>query len=256
MLTAGEFIDGFKSQLTPYEQCYVILTVFSRSLAWFEMARSWPYFATKQKVFPLWTAGFRPLIFFTCSSHYLSILYVVYPIIFGVKAPAAYAGLVFGVLCGVTIGFWVFVYDPADYGEAYVKAQKKTTKKQREASDKIKLTYPTYFFTDWVNHFPMLLIFSKIAYDAGEDAFAFENIWLAPAWGITWLVLIFVPWRMIGGDALYADLRDDKSFAHKAITVVKLIVITIVGFVMGHFLNDIFVESVMKVLDVVGVGEL
>jgi len=218
------------------------------------MFRNWPYFRDEQKVFPVWLAGVRPLVFFTCSSHYLSILYVLWPVIFGEPAPASTAGFVFGVLCGVTIGFWVFVYDADDYGIAYTRAQKKLTKKQKAASNKIKLTYPTWYFTDWVNHCPMLVLFSKMAYDAGEEAFAWKNIWLAPAWGLTWLAVIFVPWRLIGGDALYADLRDDKSFGHKATVVVKLIVITMVGFTIGHFVNALFVESVQKVLNLVGVG--
>ena len=66
------------------------------------------------------------------------------------------------------------------------------------------------------------------------------------------MVGIFMPWRMIGGDALYADLRDDKSFGHKATVVIKLIVITLVGYILGHYLNAPFVEGVQRVVGVVG----
>ena len=46
----------------------------------------------------------RPLTFFTASGHYLTVLYVLWPLIFEEPAPAKLAGLCFAVLLGITIG--------------------------------------------------------------------------------------------------------------------------------------------------------
>jgi len=157
------FANKFVTELSPYEQFFVALALFSRSLAWYQMWLNWPYFSKQQKVFPVHLAMPRPLVFFTCSGHYLSIIYVVWPLLFNQALPASFAGLVFGVLCGVTIGFWVFVYEAADYGELYEKAQRKKTKKQRAADDQITLTYPSSFIIDTINHLPLLVMFSKVS---------------------------------------------------------------------------------------------
>ena len=96
----SDFITACGEILTPYEQFYVVFTIFVRLLAYTDLIRNWSYFMKTQKAFPPYLSFARFLVFFTASSHYLSILYVVYPVIFGEKAPASFAGFCFGVLCG------------------------------------------------------------------------------------------------------------------------------------------------------------
>lgn len=76
----------------------------------------------------------------------------------------------------------------------------------------------------------------QFAYDAGDAAFLLENSWMPMAWGIIWLVCIWAPFQFLGGDPLYADLRRDKAFAHKAMVIIKMIVITTFGYFAGMFL--------------------
>ncbi len=61
---------------------------------------------------------------------------------------------------------------------------------------------------------------------------------------------------MAGGDALYADLRRDKSLAHKTVTILKMIVITELGYLFGMLFNKAIVGGAVFVLQKVGVGEL
>jgi len=157
------FANKFVTELSPYEQFFVALALFSRSLQYYQVWLNWPYFSKQQKVFPVHLAMPRPLVFFTYTGHYLSIFYVVWPLLFDQAPPESFAGLTFGVLCGVTIGFWLFVCESEFYGELYEKAQRKKTKKQRAADDQITLTYPSSFIIDTINHLPLLVMFSKVS---------------------------------------------------------------------------------------------
>ena len=83
----------------------------------------------------------RPLTFFTCSGHYLSCLYILWPLIFNEPAPAPFAGLCFGVLVGITIGFWIFVYDGAAYAPLDVR------RKRKACDDSLRLTMEFWWTT-------------------------------------------------------------------------------------------------------------
>jgi hypothetical protein len=65
-----------------------------------------------------------------------------------------FAGLVFGVLFGITVGFWVFVYDINDY--------RPLKERRKDNDDSLTLCYETMWLTDWTNHGPLLLMFSKV----------------------------------------------------------------------------------------------
>lgn len=152
-----------------------------------------------------------------------------------------FAGLVFGCLFGITVGFWVFVYDPKDY--------RPLEERKKENDDSLSLCYDGFWLTDWSNHGPLLLMFSKFAYDAGDDVFLMENSWMPMAWGITWLVAIWAPWQVVGGDPLYADLRRDKPFAHKAMVIIKMIVITTFGYFAGMLLVNPVYGAWLQILE-------
>lgn len=186
---------------------------------------TWKYFEEVQTVVPCHLAHIRPLTFFTCSGHYLWCLYILWETLFGVSPPAEFAGLVWGVLFGITIGFWIFVYDPRDY--------RPLEERRKEANDALFLTYQGLWLTDWLNHGPLLLLFSKIVYEAGPEAFLVSNCWMPTAWGVTWLGGIWLPFQILGGDPLYADLRSDKPFTHRASVIIKMIAITTAGYFAG-----------------------
>ncbi|GMH67026.1 hypothetical protein TrST_g516 [Triparma strigata] len=222
--------------LTNFEIFYIACCVFTRGLSWVEMYQpaNWKYFRDVQTVVPVHLSHIRPLTFFTCSGHYLSCLYILFPYLFGVEPPAKFAGLVFGVLFGITVGFWVFVYDLQDY--------RPLAERRKNCDDSLVLTYQGFWLTDWTNHGPLLLMFSKFAYDAGEGAFLLENWWMPMAWGCTWLICIWLPFQLLGGDPLYADLRRDKPITHRAAVILKMIVITTFGYFMGMYCNKPFYE--------------
>jgi hypothetical protein len=56
---------------------------------------------------------------------------------------------------GITIGFWVFVYNPADYAPLEVR------RKRPACDDSLRLTMNCFWTTDWTNHGPLLVFFSK-----------------------------------------------------------------------------------------------
>ncbi len=209
------------------------------------MYNSWSYFQKVQTLLPTSLCHIRPLTFFTCSGHYLSILYILYPYIFSAPAPASFAGLVYGVLFGITAGFWIFVYDPSDYKPLQIR------RRSPKCDDSLKLTYQTYYLTDFANHGPLLVMFSAIAYSAGEDAFSLDNAWMPTAWGLTWFAFIWFPFQLLGGDPLYEDLARSKPLAHKITVIVKMIVITTAGYFFGMAFNWRICEGVLAMLKVV-----
>ena len=81
-----------------------------------------------------------------------------------------FAGLVYGVLVGITIGFWVFVYDSDDYSVPLEQRLKRPG-----VDHSLGLVYDGLFATDFINHGPLLLMFSKFAFDAGDGAFLIKN---------------------------------------------------------------------------------
>ena len=72
---------------------------------------------------------------------------------------------------------------------------------------------------------------------------------MSVAWGMAWLLFIWAPFQLLGGDPLYRDLRRDKSLKHKSLVIVKMIVITEVGYLVGYACNTTFVETYMSVID-------
>jgi hypothetical protein len=210
-------------------------------MSYVEYARNWHYLSTVQTMINPALFAVRPFTFFTASGHYLTSLYVLWPVIFDEPAPPEFAGLCFGVLVGITIGFWIFVYKATDY------APLEERRKRPECDDTLRLTMNTFWFSDWSNHGPLLFMFSKYAYEAGPDAFSTANAWMPMAWGLTWFFGIWFPWQIIGGDPMYDDLRRDKTLGQKISVIIKMIAITTVGYFIGMYGNALFYENFLKV---------
>jgi hypothetical protein len=153
-----------------------------------------------------------------------------------------------GVLMGVTAGYWLFVHTSMDEYKLTTVQFNKLYKKDIAQ----KICYQGYFPFDFVNHGPLLLMFTKyIVYDVGSSAFDLSYCYLPVAWGWTWFIVIYIPYRISGGDPLYEALQPHKSMQEKIFVIIKMNVVTVCGYLAGFVMCKILFSGLFNFLAIV-----
>jgi hypothetical protein len=76
------------ASLDSFSKFYIAFCVFTRGLSYVEYTRNIHYLTKVQTMIPPVLFLIRPFTFFTCSGHYLTCLYILWPLIFDEPAPA------------------------------------------------------------------------------------------------------------------------------------------------------------------------
>ena len=140
--------------------------------------------------FPKWVGILKQFVRFTDSGHIASFIYFFYPEFFP---------LAFNVHFFITFGFW---------GSAFFF-------NMRDLDDRYHPEIMTKFGTLWsaYNHLVPFLLFVREFFIHPElcsySLFTLDNLFHSYQWLYTWIIFIYIPWRMITGDCVYSVLSYD-----------------------------------------------
>jgi len=159
----------------------------------------------------------KQFVRFTDTGHIASFLYYLYP---------QFLPIAFNVHFIITVGYWVarFCFDLQD-SDGYSDAD-----------------IIPWYNNIWVvfNHglaftcFTWILITEKQC----SNYFTYDSIEYTFYWIYAWFFLIYIPWRMKTGDAVYSILSNESSTFTKIIYVVLIHLFVIISNMVGHFLQS------------------
>jgi hypothetical protein len=172
--------------LDPHDILVACTALYSLYLMQVDVMSAWDSYMTLQTIIPVWLTNFRNYAYLTTSGHIVSIVFALNP---KLRSPA-FASALFSVLAGLSICFWVVIYSP-DRHVTHPDALQSTF-----------MDFPSTFWSDVMAHGPLaVLVFPYLKKLPAADVFAPGDAYTVVLWPAVWLVGVWAPYQLCGGDA-------------------------------------------------------
>lgn len=160
----------------------------------------------------------KQFVRFTDSGHLVSFLFYLFPRL---------ASLAFNIHFVITFAYWI--------GVIFFSL--------KDTDDITSVALNKNYEYMWIvlNHsLPLILVVNEISgLDFKDELFHQNDLYFSLLWGWTWLVFIYLPWRLITEDCVYSVLAYEKPFIFKASFMIMTHLVMILANYVGSKLIQV-----------------
>lgn len=156
---------------------------------------------------------FRIFITYTNFGNTLCFLNSLYFLLYQQSIYPFMLSSIWSILFCVTIGYWIMVYPFLDN------------------------TLPVNMKIEISGHGPLLLLQSLLISTYTQPVFEIKYILYSIYLNLCWLLLIWLPWYLVTDDYIYFVFKKEFSILFKLNVILKICIIGILGFLIGHLIE-------------------